>query len=363
MFRTDAMIACFDIPVVFIVNHKTSELVELIRNEVPETEEAMYKNKSICVVIPAHNEQTQIGKVIESMPDFVDRIVIVDDASADETKNVVRAYVEKNEKIVLLEHEENQGCGGALATGYKWARDNDMDVAVRIDGDGQMKAEDLISIVDPVAEGRADYSKGNRLFFGDAWRMIPHTRYLGNSFLSLYTKIASGYWHVADSQSGFTAINRLALKRIDLDRIYKDYGVPNDILIKLNMYDFRVIDVHTKPVYNVGEKSGMKLAKVIPRISWVLFKGFWQRLLFKYVIKDFHPLVFFYLLSFVLLTAAAPLAIRLFYIWWTSAKIPSMNALALVFTLISGLQTLFFGMWFDMDCNKKLKGVEREENS
>ncbi len=319
----------------------------------------MYKNKSICVVIPAHNEQTQIGKVIESMPDYVDRIVIVDDASTDKTKNVVSAYAERNGKIVLLEHEENQGCGGALVTGYKWARDNGMDVAVRIDGDGQMKAEDLIPIIDPVAEGRADYSKGNRLFFGDAWRMIPHVRYLGNSFLSLSTKIASGYWHVADSQSGFTAINLLALKRINLDKIYKDYGVPNDILIKLNMYDFRVIDVHTKPVYNVGEKSGMKLAKVIPRISWVLFKGFWQRLFFKYVIKDFHPLVFFYLLSFALLAGAVPLTVRLLYVWWIRADIPDMNALALAFTFITGLQTLFFGMWFDMDYNRKLKPLEK----
>ena len=314
----------------------------------------MHKGKSICVVIPAHNEETQIRGVVETMPDFVDRIVVVDDASQDDTNKVVRDCMESDARVVLLEHEKNQGCGGALVTGYKWARDNEMDVAVRIDGDGQMKPEDLLSIVAPVAEGRADYSKGNRLFFGDAWKMIPHTRYLGNSFLSLSTKISSGYWHVADSQSGFTAIGLTALKRINMDGIYKEYGVPNDILIKLNMYDFRVIDVHTRPVYNVGEKSGMKLARVIPRISWVLFKGFWQRLLFKYVIKDFHPLVFFYLLSFVLLLATVPLAIRLFWVWYARADIPDMNALAVVFTLISGLQTLFFGMWFDMDYNKSL---------
>ncbi len=320
----------------------------------------MYKNKSICIVVPAHNEETQIGSVIENMPAFVDRIVVVDDASTDNTKNVVKSYLETSSNIVLLEHKKNLGCGGALITGYKWARDNNMDVAVRVDGDGQMKSEDLIPIIDPVVNNRADYSKGNRLFFGDAWHMIPRIRYLGNAFLSLSTKIASGYWHVADSQSGFTAISLLALKRIDLDKIYKQYGVPNDILIKLNMYDFRVSDVHTKPVYNVGEKSGMKLGKVIPRISWVLFKGFWQRLFFKYVIKDFHPLVFFYLLSFVLLTATVPLAIRLFYVWATRGNIPDMNALALVFTFISGLQTLFFGMWFDMDYNRRLKPSGRD---
>ena len=130
--------------------------------------------------------------------------------------------------------------------------------------------------------------------------------------------------------------------------------MPNDLLIKLNQHDFRVKDVHIKPVYNVGEKSGIKLAQVIPKITWLLFKGFWQRLLKKYVIKDFHPLIFFYMLSFVLLAVSVPLAIRLFYIWALRGDIPDMNAMALVFTLISGLQTLFFGMWFDMEYNKNL---------
>jgi hypothetical protein len=147
----------------------------------------------------------------------------------------------------------------------------------------------------------------------------------------------------------------IALKRINLDKIYPDYGMPNDLLIKLNQHDFRVRDVHIKPVYNIGERSDIKMTRVIPRISWILFKGFWQRLLFKYVIRDFHPLIFFYLLSFFLLCFSVPLSIRLFYIWATRGDIPDMNALALIFTIISGLQTLFFGMWFDMEYNKNLK--------
>ena len=105
----------------------------------------------------------------------------------------------------------------------------------------------------------------------------------------------------------------------------------------------------------MGEKSGIKVSKVIPRISWILFKGFWRRLFFKYVIRDFHPLIFFYILSFILLTCSIPLGIRLFYLWAVRGDIPDMNALALIFTLISGLQTLFFGMWFDMEYNKNLK--------
>ena len=316
----------------------------------------MYKDKSVCVIVPAYNESTQIGKVLSTMPDFVDKIVVVDDASKDDTVDVARQYQDKIGKIEVIQHETNQGVGAAISTGYIWARDKAYDVTAVMAGDGQMDPLELGKVIDPVVGGSADYVKGNRLFYGDAWNMIPHYRYLGNSFLSLMTKVASGYWHIADSQSGYTAISLIALKRIDLDKIYNDYGMPNDLLIKLNQYDFRVCDVHIRPVYNVGEKSDIKLMRVIPRISWLLFKGFWRRLIFKYVIKDFHPLVFFYLLSFLLLIASVPLAFRLFYIWATYGNIPAINTMALIFTLISGLQTLFFGMWFDMEYNKNLKG-------
>jgi len=315
----------------------------------------MVKEKSVCVVVPAHNEETQIARVFETMPDYIDFIIVVDDKSSDSTVTVVESYFQKDSRIKVIKHEKNQGVGGAIASGYKWARDNSIDVTVVMAGDGQMDPLDLDNIIDPVVSGIADYSKGNRLFFGDAWSMIPHYRYLGNAFLSLLTKIASGYWHIADSQSGYTAISLTALRRLDLEEIYRYYGMPNDMLIKLNQYDFKVKDVHIRPVYNIGEKSGIKLGRVIPKISWLLFKGFWRRLLFKYVIKDFHPLIFFYILSFLLLVGSIPLLFRLFYIWGITGVIPKTNAMALIFTMVSGLQTLFFGMWFDMEYNKNLK--------
>ena len=315
----------------------------------------MYLEKSIAVVVPAYNEELLIGKTLGSIPELVDKIIVVNDASGDKTRHIVSEKAQEDKRIILIEHEVNQGVGGAIVTGYKAARDLKIDVSVVMAGDAQMDPDDLVRIIEPVADGSADYTKGNRLFYGDAWNMIPHHRYLGNSFLSLMTKVASGYWHIADSQSGYTAISLIALQRIDLDKIYKRYGMPNDLLIKLNQYDFRVRDVHIRPVYNIGEKSGIRPVQVVLKISWILFKGFWRRLFFKYVIKDFHPLIFFYLLAFVLIGATIPLAFRLFYIWARTGDIPDINAMALVFAAISGLQTLFFGMWFDMEYNKDLK--------
>jgi glycosyltransferase involved in cell wall biosynthesis len=315
----------------------------------------MYLEKTIAVVVPAYNEEKLIEKTLFSIPPVVDRIIVVNDASTDNTVTLVKQTAEKDKRIELIEHDVNQGVGGAIISGYINARDSEMDVTAVMAGDAQMDPNDFFHIIEPVANGSSHYCKGNRLFYGDAWNMIPHYRYLGNSFLSLLTKIASGYWHIADSQSGYTAISLIALKRIDLAGIYKRYGMPNDLLIKLNQYDFRVKDIHIRPVYNVGEKSGIMLRQVIPRISWILFKGFWQRLFFKYVIKDFHPLIFFYFLAIILLGASFPLAVRLFYMWFLYGDIPDINALALAFTFISGLQTLFFGMWFDMEYNKHLK--------
>lgn len=317
----------------------------------------MYKGKSICVVVPAHNEAGQIGRVIEAMPSFVDKIIVVDDVSKDDTVEVVKKYQKTSGKIVLLRHTVNQGCGGSLSTGYKWARDNEYDVAVRMDGDGQMDPEDLPALLDPVVEGRAEYSKGNRLFTGEAYKKIPKVRYFGNAFLSLLTKIASGYWHVADFQSGYTAISSIALHTIDWDRMYKRFGQPNDLLVRLNVYDFRVTDVPVKPVYNIGEQSKMNIFKVVFTISWMLLRMFFWRMKEKYIIRDFHPLIFFYALGAIFALIAAGLSIRLLWVWHAFGYIPSINALAVMFAFMSASLFTLFAMWFDMEANKDLKGV------
>ena len=222
-------------------------------------------------------------------------------------------------------------------------------------GDGQMDPADLPNLLEPILAGRADYSKGNRLFTGEAYSKIPRVRYFGNAMLSLFTKIASGYWHVADSQTGYTAIGRRALEVINWDRMYKRYGQPNDLLVRLNVYNFRVCDIPVKPVYNIGETSGIKIHRVIFTIPWLLFRMFLWRLKEKYIIRNFHPLIFFYLLGFVFTIATTILFIRLFYVWYITGLIPKVNALAAMFSFMSASLFTLFAMWFDMESNKDLK--------
>lgn len=310
----------------------------------------------VGVVVPAYNEEKLIERTIRTMPPFVDRIIVVDDCSRDRTAEIVQNMADEfGARLVLIRHERNQGVGGTIVTGYKRAMEEECEVTAVMAGDAQMDPRDLIRIIEPVAKREADYVKGNRLFRGESWQMIPKHRYLGNSVLSFLTKVASGYWHIADSQSGYTAISLIALKRLELDQIYPRYGMPNDLLVRLNIHNFRVRDISIRPVYNIGEKSGIRVHKVILTISWLLFKGFWRRMFRKYVIQDFHPLIFFYLLSFGALALSAVFFFRTLYYWIDLGSVPTTSFLVFWFLLISGFQSLFFAMWFDMENNRHLR--------
>jgi len=312
------------------------------------------EGKRVAVVVPAHNEEKLIAETIRGIPQFVDRIYVVDDRSSDGTVEAVRTLADP--RVVLLEHERNLGVGGAIITGYLKARDDRIDVTAVMAADAQMDPDDLETLAGAVARGEVDYAKANRLFTGQAWEVIPRYRYLGNAVLSLLTKIASGYWHIADSQSGYTAISLRYLDLVDLERIYKRYGFPNDLLVHLNVWNARVRDYPSRPIYGVGERSGIRLRKVVPTISWLLFKGFWWRMREKYVIRDFHPLVFFYVLG-TLMTVVGfllGLVVAASRIFWGN-EITTATVVLVALLLVSGTQFTLFAMWFDQEANKELR--------
>ena len=313
----------------------------------------MVDGKRVAVVVPAHDEERLIATTLAGIPEFVDRILVVDDASTDATAERVRATTD--DRIRLVGRERNGGVGAAIVTGYRAALDEGIDVTCVMAADNQMDPADLLTLVEPVARGEVDYAKANRLVSGEAWRLIPRTRYLGNAVLSLLTKIASGYWHVADSQTGYTAISRELLAQLDLDRIYRGYGFPNDMLVHLNVWNARVRDFPSRPIYGVGEDSGIRLRRVVPRISWLLVKGFFWRLREKYVIRDFHPLVFFYGLGLLMTLAGLVLGTVEVVLRLMGNEITTPTIVLVALLLISGSQFTLFAMWFDMESNKDLR--------
>jgi glycosyltransferase involved in cell wall biosynthesis len=311
------------------------------------------EGKRIAVVVCAYEEEHLVATTVRSVPDFVDRIYVVDDASADATSE--RAREVGDPRVEVIRHRENRGVGATIMTGYKRAVEERMDVTAVMAGDNQMDPADLATLAGAVARGEVDYAKANRLFTGQAWRLMPRSRYLGNAVLSLLTKIASGYWHVADSQSGYAAISLEMLEKLDLDRIYKRYGFPNDMLVHLNVWNARVRDFPSRPVYGVGERSGIKIRKVVPRISWLLLKGFFWRLREKYVIRDFHPLVFFYALGGLMTVAGLALGTIVTVLRFMGNELTTPTVVLIALLLISGSQFTLFAMWFDMESNKDLR--------
>ena len=311
----------------------------------------MLDGKTVAVVVPAYDEETLLPETLAGIPHFVDRIYVVDDASRDSTAE--KAVAEP--RVQLIRHEQNKGVGAAILTGYQQAIADRVDVTCVMAADNQMAPDDLESIARPVVDGEADYAKANRLVTGEAWQLIPHARYLGNAMLSLLTKIASGYWHVADSQSGFTAISLATLEKLDLDRVYPRYGFPNDMLVHLNVVEARVRDVPSRPVYNVGEQSGIRYSRVVPAISWLLLKAFFWRLWQKYVIRDFHPLVFFYVFGIAMFVAGLGLGIAEVVLRILGNPIPPATVVLVALLLLFGSQFMLFAMWFDLERNKDLR--------
>jgi glycosyltransferase involved in cell wall biosynthesis len=233
----------------------------------------MFRRLRIAVVIPAFDEVAAIRSVVDSVPTYVDDIVVVDDASTDGTGSVAASHP----RATVIRHSANRGVGAAIVTGYRAALSLGVDVAVVMAGDGQMDPDDLVNLLEPIASGRADYVKGNRFLDPSVWRVMPPSRLAGNVALSLFTKITSGYWRLFDSQCGYTAATRTALLGIDLDEVFPRYGYPNDLLARLHAARMRVEDVRVKPVYGPRWSSGIRIPAVVPPIAGLLASSWFRR--------------------------------------------------------------------------------------
>jgi len=314
-----------------------------------------YKDKKIGIVVPAYNEEKLIGRTLSTIPDYVDKVYVVDDCSTDRTSEIAKEFA-RDPKFVCIRHEVNKGVGAGIISGYKKAIKDEMDIVAVMAGDNQMDPEQLPGLFDPIVNGRADYTKGNRLLSSEYRRGMSKWRTLGNSMLTFLTKVGSGYWHITDPQNGYTAISIKALKMVDPDTIYPWYGYCNDLLVRLNVYSLRVQDVIMPARYG-EEKSKIRYGKYIPKVAWLLLKDFFWRLKMKYVIFSFHPLVLFYMLGIFLVPVSIFCGLySLYYKLIINGSIYVRGTISLLLFII-GLQFLLFAMLFDM---QEVNAVSRD---
>jgi len=310
-----------------------------------------YRGKRIAVVIPAYNEEDLIGEVLDGIPDYVAKVYAVDDGSSDMTGAIIDDYARLDPRIVPIHHNPNRGVGAAITSGYKRAVEDGMDIAAVMAGDGQMDPAYLPSLLDPIVDGRADYTKGNRLV-NEAYRTgMSSWRSFGNSLLTFLTKVASGYWQMMDPQNGYTAISVKALAELPLDSVYQGYGYCNNPLVWLNIHNMTVRDVAIPARYG-REKSKIRYSTYIPRVSRLLLNNFLFRLKTKYIQMGFHPLAFFYIAGAVL----APLGVigGLITLWEKLVMgypVLFVHGVLSFLVFMMGMQFLLFAMLFDMQAN------------
>ncbi len=234
----------------------------------------MFKNYKVSVVIPAYNEEVLIKQTIETIPDFIDKIIVINDASNDNTINILNKIDKK--KLIIITHEKNKGVGAAISTGYKYCLKHKFDYIAVMAADGQMSPDELAPMLDFTIKNNLDYVKGNRFLKPLTLKSMPVVRIIGSLALNIMTKIATGYYHIGDPQSGYTVISSDTLKKLNLDKIYPKYGYPNDMLGKLSMINAKVSDFPVSAIYH-EERSDLKPVKIIIPYTKLLFKIYKKR--------------------------------------------------------------------------------------
>ncbi len=305
----------------------------------------MYKGAVIAAVIPAYREEKMIGRVIETMPELVDHIVIVDDCSPDGTSAVVSASTDP--RVTLIRHDVNQGVGGAIITAHRAAMELGADVDVVMAGDAQMDPAHLPALLDKVTDEGFGFAKGNRFFAPESFNGMPRHRVFGSIMLSFFTKAASGYWNLFDPQNGYTAVRTEVLRRVDLDRMAKRYSFENDLLIRLNILQVPAVDVPIPAVYG-AEVSSIRLGRVIPELLGRLTVGFWSRIWYRYVLWSFSPIALLLFLGLGLVGFGLIVTVWLLFAALGTGAATAATVMFAALPLMLGTQMLISALQLDI---------------
>ena len=298
-------------------------------------------------MIPCYNVASHIADVLSAIPDYVDRVVAVDDGSRDDTVKAVEAATDK--RVELIRHDKNRGVGAAMRTGLARGAQAGADLLVKVDGDGQMDLAELTKLLDAlVDEPRYGYAKGNRLVDQKALSRMPRLRVIGNFALTFLTKLASGYWYVVDPQNGYLAIRRGVWERLDPARINDGYFFENDMLVGLNILDIPVKDVPIPARYG-DERSYLRVRRVLLPFAFLLLRRTFYRVYMKYMLRDFSPVALFLLAGLPLFIWGVGFGA---YQWWDHAQAgivtPTGTVIVAVVPLILGFQLLLQALVLDI---------------
>jgi len=301
----------------------------------------------LAVIIPSYKVSKHIKTVIESIPEMIDFIIVIDDKCPESSGKI--AQESTHPKLTVIFHEENQGVGGAVISGYKKALELGSDICIKIDGDGQMDPKYIPSLIDPLIQNQADYTKGNRFRDFVALKTMPKIRLFGNSALSFLVKVANGYWNIVDPTNGYTAIHKRALEELELDKLSKRYFFESDMLINLNTVDAVVKDIPIPALYG-DEESSLKIRRILLDFPPKLFRGFVKRIVLKYFIYDFN-------MASVYTTFGIPMVLWGFlfglYRWYLGATAEIENTtgtvMLSVLPLILGVQFLIAAINIDIN--------------
>jgi dolichol-phosphate mannosyltransferase len=252
--------------------------------------EKMIEGLRVAVVIPSYRVARELPRVVQEMPECVDRIIVVDDASPDDLRGALSLVIDSRLQIIV--HEANQGVGGATVTGMLAALEEDADIIVKCDGDGQMDPCAIPALVHPIAVGWADHVKGSRYHHAKELGAMPRWRLLGNIGLTFLTKLCSGYWNVLDPVNGFFATRSDVLGRIRLTELSRRYFFETDLLIRLNIIEARVADLPQPARYGT-EQSSLSVTRALWDFPWRLITGLVRRVFWRYLVYDVSPVAIF----------------------------------------------------------------------
>jgi len=309
----------------------------------------------ITVVIPCYNVSKHIEDVIKQLPAEVSWIIAVNDRSKDDTENVLLRLKEENKKLIVIDHDTNQGVGGAMITGFKKSVELKSDVTIKMDGDNQMDSSLIPALIKPIIDNKADYTKGNRFRDFKALRKMPVIRRIGNLGLSFCIKAASGYWNIFDPNNGFVAISNEMLKTIDINKIHKRYFFESSMLIELYHADAVIQEIPMKAKYG-DEVSHLSLTRTLFGFPPKLLKAFIRRIILKYYLFDFNIASLYILFGVPLFVLGLVYGIVNF-IEYGSSHIPAPTGTVVIPTLliIMGFQLLLSATSFDISNYPKTK--------